>query len=270
MTETTNTQPVKSSGMFLVIEGPDGSGKTTMAKKAVEYLAQWGYATKFTREPGGSAIGEDLRKIIVGNHGHDEEVTPAAALMMLLAGRVQHLKHLVYPWVRDGGIVVCDRFMDSTWVYQAKKHGMEADFRILSHLPCLKMAFTRPDYTIFLDVTPDNSYMRTSGDQAKDNNFNEEGGLAARAQQIGHYRERYKEQQGLHPKAVFQLDANGDQEAVQNSFFDLLDLLVLDHQRKSGVQPSHVPQRFLDKLKETQAWQEALDNVSKKNAGAIP
>lgn len=105
-------------GLFITLEGNDGAGKTTMAKKALEYLQKKGYRAIYTREPGGSMIAEKIRTILL-----DPENTKMDAIteaILYAASRRQHLVEVVLPALEEGTIVLCDRFIDSSLAYQGE------------------------------------------------------------------------------------------------------------------------------------------------------
>lgn len=237
-------------GAFIVFEGPDGSGKTTMAKRATDYLRLWGLETVFTREPGGTPIGETLRGMIVGNAGYEEKVNPMTILLMFQAGRLQHLQELIYPAVLSGKFVVCDRFIDSSWVYQAKKYGLEEDLKMMQHMPHLSIVFERPDWLVYLDVDAKTSFERTESQQVKDNQYNEGGGLAAREQMVGWYKERFEQVKLQTPERAFRLDANQTEEEVWTQVKQLLNYFALEHYKKAGTIPTMYPREVIEKMME--------------------
>ena len=136
------------AGFFITLEGPDGSGKSTVAKKIVERLTKAGYEVVHTREPGGIEISEEIRNIIL----NPKNVTMDAKTEALLyaASRRQHLVEKVFPAVKDGKIVICERFLDSSLAYQGfgRQIGMD---EVLS-INLFAIDNTYPDMTIYLDV----------------------------------------------------------------------------------------------------------------------
>ena len=137
-----------AEGKFITFEGPDGSGKTTVSKAVCEALTELGYPVRYTREPGGSAIAESIRDIILdpANTGMDAR----CEALLYAASRAQHLKDIVLPALEQGTHVICDRFVDSSMAYQGYARGIGAEpvweinrFAISGHMPVK---------TIFLDV----------------------------------------------------------------------------------------------------------------------
>lgn len=138
-------------GCFITIEGPDGSGKTTVAKKLVEKLNNEGIKTIYSREPGGVAIAEKIRDIILDVNNINLDAKSEA--LLYAASRRQHLVEKVIPALNDGYVVICDRFIDSSLAYQGYARNIGIDevyninmFAIDNHLP---------DLTILLDIDPE-------------------------------------------------------------------------------------------------------------------
>ncbi len=138
-------------GIFVTIEGPEGSGKTTVAKKIVETLNQNGFKALYTREPGGVAIAEKIRDIILDVH-HTQLDSRCEALLYA-ASRRQHLIEKVVPALKEDYIVICDRFVDSSLAYQgyARDLGMDEIYNI--NLFAIDQYW--PDITILLDIEPE-------------------------------------------------------------------------------------------------------------------
>lgn len=137
-------------GMFITIEGPEGSGKTTVAKKVVDNLKQKGYQVMYTREPGGVLIAEKIRDIIldVANTNLDAR----CEALLYAASRRQHLIEKVIPALEKGYIVICDRFVDSSLAYQgyARDIGIDEVYNINQ----FAINDCWPDLTILLDIAP--------------------------------------------------------------------------------------------------------------------
>src|SRR5262249_32796088 len=109
--------------MFITFEGLDGSGKTTQAKLAASYLRMCGHNVLLTREPGGTAIGDQIRTIL---HSHDNTaMNPSAELLLYNASRAQLVAEVLRPHLQMGGLVLCDRFYDSTLAYQGFGHRLD-------------------------------------------------------------------------------------------------------------------------------------------------
>lgn len=138
-------------GLFITIEGPEGSGKTTVAKKIVEALQNEGYKVLYTREPGGVGIAEKIRDIILDVN--NTNLDPRSEALLYAASRRQHLVEKVLPALNNGYIVICDRFVDSSLAYQghARKIGIDEIYDINT----FAIDTHWPDITILLDIEPE-------------------------------------------------------------------------------------------------------------------
>ena len=149
--------------LFITLEGPEGSGKTSAIKLVKEQLEKEGHQIVMTREPGGTPISEQIRNVILDKNNTSMDYRTEA--LLYAASRMQHLKERVIPAINDGTVVICDRFLDSSLAYQghARGLGMEAILRInhfaLDHLP---------DLTIFIDVKPEVALKRLSNRDKSD------------------------------------------------------------------------------------------------------
>src|SRR5437870_3048846 len=117
--------------MFITFEGPDGSGKTTQVSQTAAALREKGYNVLLTREPGGTAIGDQIRHIL-----HDLEnkaMHPRSELLLYSASRAQIVEEVIKPHLAKGGLVICDRFFDSTYAYQGYGHDLDlATLRLIT------------------------------------------------------------------------------------------------------------------------------------------
>ena len=111
-----------NSGKLITFEGLDGCGKSTQLEKVHDWLSSRGYTVLKTREPGGTKIGQQIRSILL-NPEH-KELHPESELLLYLSDRIQHLQETIIPAKKDGKIVLCDRFHDSTVAYQGYGRGL--------------------------------------------------------------------------------------------------------------------------------------------------
>jgi len=132
---------------FITFEGVEGSGKTTQIQRLKKYLTQKGIPCKVTREPGGCPIGEKVRKILL-NPDH-REMVPMSELLLYEAARAQHMEEVIEPFLKKGGIVLCDRFSDATLAYQG--YGRKIDLKWIERLNHLSSWGIKPDVTFLLD-----------------------------------------------------------------------------------------------------------------------
>jgi dTMP kinase len=132
--------------MFVTFEGPEGAGKSTALRSICELLTLKGHQVVTTREPGAGAFGQKIRKILL----EEEEVVPEAELLLFLADRANHVQTLIAPALLRGHIVLCDRYADSTIVYQGMTRGLEIDF--LNRAIQFATKGLTPDLTILFDL----------------------------------------------------------------------------------------------------------------------
>ena len=136
-------------GLFIVMEGPDGSGNTTQINLLKEYLEEAGYECLITREPGGTVIGEEVRQLIL-NPEH-KEMSPVTEMLLYAASRAQLVHEVIGPALEEGKIVISDRFVDSSIVYQgiARKLGIST----VSAVNAPGIGIYRPDGIFFIDLS---------------------------------------------------------------------------------------------------------------------
>jgi len=135
---------------FLVLEGGEGSGKTTALSALSAALADAGYDVLVTREPGGTAEGQSLRALLLAADGPDWD--PGAELLLMTAARIQHVNRVIKPALAAGRLVLCDRFVGSTLAYQGAGRGLA--IASIRDLHARFVGNVWPDLTIFLDVDP--------------------------------------------------------------------------------------------------------------------
>jgi len=143
-------------GALLTIEGVEGAGKTTQAARLVEALRGAGREAVLTREPGGTALGRDIRRMLLALDG--ETPAPEAELLLYLADRAQHVRRLVGPAIERGEIVVADRFSDSTIAYQV--HGRRLPLETVRVIDDFARGGVTPLLTFVLDLDPEAGLVR--------------------------------------------------------------------------------------------------------------
>lgn len=139
-----------TGGCFITLEGGEGAGKSTQARRLAERLEGIGREVVRTREPGGSPRAESIRDVILS--GAVKPLGPAAEAIMFFAARLDHLEILIRPALARGAVVVCDRFLDSTRAYQGVLGHVEPG--LLSGLERVVVGADRPDLTLILDLPP--------------------------------------------------------------------------------------------------------------------
>jgi dTMP kinase len=134
--------------LFITFEGPDGSGKSTQINLVVDYLTRQGYEVLCTREPGGTAIGDQIREVVhdIGNI----EMSARAEILLYSASRAQLVEQVILPHLAQGGVVLCDRYADSTYAYQG--YGRQLDFETLRLVTHFATQGLKPNLTIYLDL----------------------------------------------------------------------------------------------------------------------
>lgn len=148
------------SGLFITLEGPEGSGKTTVANMVLETLKKEGYEVLYTREPGGIDIAEQIRRVILDKNNTKMDAKTEA--LLYAASRRQHLVEKVMPALEAGQIVICDRFVDSSLVYQGVGRGLGIEAVYQMNLFAIEDVM--PDLTIFFDVKPEVGLARIAAD----------------------------------------------------------------------------------------------------------
>ena len=146
-------------GLFITFEGPDGSGKTTQIKKLEQFLQESGRKTILTREPGGTAIGEKIRTVILDPS--TPEMNPIAEALLYAASRAQHTAELILPALAEGTTVICDRYMDSSIAYQGFGRKLGEPVRLINEFAVMGLV---PDLTFLLLIDPERGRSRISGE----------------------------------------------------------------------------------------------------------
>ncbi len=159
-------------GKFITFEGCDGCGKSTQLTMFSEYLTKKGIPHIFTREPGGGKISEAIREILL--NGKNAEMTDECEALLYAAARVQHLSDRVAPALQEGKLVICDRYVDSSFAYQAYGRNLGEDF--VGKINAFALEKFLPDATVFIDLTPEEAFLRKHG--ADENDRLEQAGMA--------------------------------------------------------------------------------------------
>ena len=142
----------QSKGTFLVLEGIDGSGKSTQRERLSKFFQQHNIETVVTREPGGTLLAEDIRRLIL--RPTEEKIYPETELLMMTAARVQHVNNVIKPAIKAGKVVICDRFIASTYAYQVAATGeIDEDLEMTFAYLCDVLKGFHSDLTFFFDVS---------------------------------------------------------------------------------------------------------------------
>lgn len=199
-------------GKFITFEGGEGVGKTTQLAMIKEYLKKEGVDAVFLREPGGNAISEKIRAIILDRE--NSEMTGMCEALLYSAARAQLVEAVIRPALEEGKIVVCDRFTDSTFAYQGIARGLGGDkIDILNRLACGDVV---PDLTIFLDLPPKQAFERKGGAD-KDDRLEQEG----MDFHIKVY-EGYRQALELYKDRIVDVDCSEEAETVHKKIVEII------------------------------------------------
>ncbi len=158
------------NGLFLTFEGIDGSGKSTQARMLAESLRNAGHQVVLTREPGGSPGAEEIRRLVL--EGDPDRWSAKTELLLFTAARRDHLERTIEPALAAGKVVICDRFADSTRMYQGLSRGnLRA---VVDQLHDLVIG-REPDMTLLIDMDPDTGLSRAKGRQGTEERFEDFG-----------------------------------------------------------------------------------------------
>ncbi|CAD0183484.1 Thymidylate kinase [Ruegeria sp. THAF57] len=159
-----------STGLFLTFEGIDGSGKSSQARLLADHLRGMGHDVVLTREPGGSAGAEEIRRLVL--EGDPDRWSAETEILLFTAARRDHLERTIEPALAAGKVVICDRFADSTRMYQGLSRG---DLRGLVDQLHNLMIGREPDLTLLIDMDPQTGLNRAKGRQGTEERFEDFG-----------------------------------------------------------------------------------------------
>ncbi len=145
-------------GKFITFEGPEGSGKSTQSNLLCRFLRQKGFKVLHTREPGGTAIGEKIRNILLDKS--NKQMTDLGELLLYMAARSQIVEEKILPALKKGKIVICDRFLDASLAYQG--YGSGLDLKLIEYLGKISTKNLKIDLTILLDIESSLGLKRSS------------------------------------------------------------------------------------------------------------
>ena len=186
-------------GTFITFEGCEGAGKSTQIRLLSQYLAERGKECVVTREPGGSAISEAIRAVILD--GKNTAMTDECEALLYAAARAQHLSDTVLPALEEGKTVLCDRYIFSSFAYQGYGRGLDMGF--LRAVNSFALQGHMPDITLFLDIPPRSAFERKHG--ADRNDRIEQAGEAFHARVYQGYLRLAEE----YPGQIVRVDCSG-------------------------------------------------------------
>ena len=191
--------------LCITLEGPERSGKSSQLPDLAEFLSGQGWDVLTTREPGGTPIGDQIRQILM--RLDNQELHPRTEILLFLASRAQLVEQVIKPALREGKLVLCDRFGDSTMAYQGYGHGLNLDnLRTMLDFATDKL---KPDLTLLLDVDVETGLQR----KRKEDEWNRLDAYALAFHQ--RVREGYHELCRQEPERWRVIDAMQPKEAVQ-------------------------------------------------------
>jgi dTMP kinase len=206
-------------GRFITFEGIEGSGKSTQILMLANYLTGSSRPVTLTREPGGTAIGDQVRKILLDPANTD--LTPGAELLLYAAARAQHLEELIRPGLEAGKIVLCDRFSDATLAYQGFGRGLDRE--MIRDLDRIVTRGMRPDVTVLLDIDVATGLRRARG---RNSSHGLEGEARFENEDLAFHervRQGYRELAEREPGRFQVIDASAAPEEIQNRVRQIVD-----------------------------------------------
>ncbi|TAJ08895.1 MAG: dTMP kinase [Nitrospirae bacterium] len=216
-------------GLLITVEGVEGSGKTTQCARLAKRLREAGHRVLETREPGGTPLAERIRSLFLGTVvGTDpaEPITPECEALLVFACRSQHVRQVIEPAIREGTIVLCDRFVDSTLAYQG--YGRRLDVKTLRTLNRFVTNGLAPVLTLLFDLPAQAGLARRRRNELELNRLDRE------AKQF-HERVRrgFLALAALEPRRVKVLDARADPDQVEAAAWTLVQRCLAKHQKVS-------------------------------------
>lgn len=193
------------SGRFITLEGIEGTGKTTQLPALAAWLRERGLGCVVTREPGGTALGEELREVLLAHR--DDGMGADTELLLMFAARAEHLRRVIRPALARGDWVLCDRFTDATYAYQGAGRGVDPER--IAVLEDWVQGTLRPDLTVLLDL-PVAAGLARAGRRGGADRFEAE--TVAFFERV---RQGYLDLAGRHPRRYRVIDAGAGPAAVR-------------------------------------------------------
>jgi len=205
------------NGLLITFEGGEGAGKSSLMYKLAGQLRSEGYPVLDTREPGGTALGEDLRKLLLHSK-QKEEISPRAELFLFLAARAQHVEKVILPALAERKIVLCDRFNDSSIAYQGHARGLGVGY--VRQLCELASFAVQPNLTFLLDVRPEIGLERARTGTVRDRLEEEELVFHERV------REGFLKLRDEEPDRIHLIDGSLIQAKVYERVYEILESVL--------------------------------------------
>jgi len=210
-------------GLFITFEGGEGCGKSTHSRLLLKKLEQLNIPVVLTHEPGGTALGDELRKALKKKRG--SSISPQAELFLVAASRAQLVSEVIRPALQEGKVVICDRFTYSTMVYQGYGRGL--DFTAIKMVNNMATMHLNPDLVILLDIPPEQGLARKHS--LKDRFELEDLSFHRRV------REGYTRMAAAEPDQWLVIDASLPKEKVAGIIWDRVNQLLLPHSSLRGA-----------------------------------
>jgi dTMP kinase len=206
-------------GRFVTLEGLDGAGKSTQLAGLSALLERHGIAHRVTREPGGTALGEALRGLLLDSQ---QQYHPETEALLMFAARREHIDKLIAPTLAEGTWVLCDRFTDASFAYQAGGSGVA--WSKIEQLERWVQGTLQPDLTLYFDVSPEVGRARAGAIKTPDRYEQERADFQERTRAA--YLRRAKE----HGERICIIDANGGVPEIQAKIEEILEPLLRQSQ----------------------------------------
>ena len=203
-------------GKFISVEGTEGVGKTTNIQCIASWLDERGIAYISTREPGGTALGEKIRGLLLDKE--NSGMATSAELLLMFAARAQHLEEKIIPALAAGTWVLCDRFTDATYAYQGFGRGLNLEY--IKQLETLVQGDVHPDFTLILDIDPELGMSRVRARGELDR-FESEA-----LEFFDRVRAGYRERASDNPARYCLVDASSPLAVVQEHIIEALNAFV--------------------------------------------
>lgn len=205
-------------GFFITVEGGEGAGKSTMLAFMRDWLTRTGHDVVLTREPGGTALGERVREVLL--HARDLQISADAEALLMFAARAEHLEWLIRPALDAGKTVLCDRFTDATYAYQGGGRGLPHER--IAQLEAWVQGALRPNLTLLLDV-PVEIGLKRAGERSAPDRFERE-----QREFFERVRKTYLERARQEPQRLRVVDASKPPADVERQLGTILAEVVGD------------------------------------------
>ncbi len=210
-----------AQGKFISLEGTEGAGKSTALQFIKQYLLKANIDVVWTREPGGTEVAEDIRRLVLHPMSF-EEIEPETELLLMFAARAQHMKKYILPALNAGKWIATDRFIDASYAYQGGGRGMEMNY--IAMLDKWIVGTNYPHLTLLLDIPPEIGFQRAELRGAEKDRIEEE-----KMEFFVRVRDVYLQRAKQDPARIKIIDANVPLFAVESQIRNVLDEFIKTH-----------------------------------------